>query len=842
MEIRRFLSRKWLKPLVAFKFFPLFLWGFIGLIILTIGLNSNNIQTIAERMELALLDQRIRYRASHLTPSDQIVVVALDKSTDEYVGRHPEIGITGRILPRKQLARIFQYLTDQGVKAIAVDVELTWPQSEDNDAPLEQVIQQAGNIYLSSPVSLKMKDFLAQQNTTDQGRVITNFRHAIFSEYFFPFLKTQARLFQKMGPGCQMGYNTLGLEQPYSIVEFTMPLSPGNLRDIWSSLCRTQMPPDTLLYRPSSPQQVMFSAENNPLVEGYGKICLQKMYQAMYSDQPKYLDLISRSAIPFYFQELPTLEAENNFSYCWINPLETRFIQHAKGFGISSIDYDEDAYLRKVPVFYKSYNGQFFSMLPISPVLDILGNPPFRYTPQSLYLGERQINLVDGRNVIVNWRNPALLVKKQFEEAGLPLSYEEFSSIRSDTANSQLGYGHLYRFISVKDILVKMDSPNNFTPSLYRIPGVPESGMLSLKGKIVIYGETVKDIHRTPMGSITYGPEYMATVMDMFLHDQKFVQKSPFLLTLAIVLAVSCFIVYSVVFIPRLYLGLIAGLAGAILFWLYNFMIFDLEALWIPLIWPTLFFGFSLMGGLVYRYYIQDREKRLLTNIFSKYVSPQLMDQILDNPNTAMSDLNGARKELTVLFSDIHNFTPQFENAEPELIVQQLNEYFNAMTKAVLRNGGTYDKYMGDALMAFFGAPTAMPNHAEMACRAALEMQLALDELNQKWAKEGKPQLKHGIGISTGTMFVGNFGSDDIKNFTVMGSSVNLGSRLETLTRHVDADIIISENTYLSVQEWSEVRDLGKTNIKGFSEPIQIYGLDGLQSAKSSKALNKTAR
>jgi adenylate cyclase len=203
------------------------------------------------------------------------------------------------------------------------------------------------------------------------------------------------------------------------------------------------------------------------------------------------------------------------------------------------------------------------------------------------------------------------------------------------------------------------------------------------------------------------------------------------------------------------------------------------------------------------------------------------MGEIVKNPAKAMDNLKGGKKELTVLFSDLQEFTQKFENADPELMVSQLNEYFDVMTEIILKHGGTYDKYMGDSIMAFFGAPADLPEHAKMACKAAVEMQNALLVLNKSWAAAGSIVLSHGIGISSGEMFVGNFGSRNIKNFTVMGSNVNLGSRLETYTRVAHWPIIISVRTLeLAGEAGMKTKDLGLIQVKGFSTRVQIYGLE----------------
>jgi adenylate cyclase len=212
------------------------------------------------------------------------------------------------------------------------------------------------------------------------------------------------------------------------------------------------------------------------------------------------------------------------------------------------------------------------------------------------------------------------------------------------------------------------------------------------------------------------------------------------------------------------------------------------------------------------------------------------MSEIVKNPEHVLENLKGDKRELTVLFSDLQGFTQQFEHADPEEMVSQLNEYFDVMTEIILNHGGTYDKYMGDSIMAFFGAPAPVPDHAEMACRAAIEMQRAMKYLNDGWTREGRQTLTHGIGISTGEMFVGNFGSRNIKNFTVMGSNVNLGSRLEAFTRVARWPVIISARTWELSKTRIKVRDLGQIQVKGFSEHVQVYGLESMVDNKPTSA------
>jgi adenylate cyclase len=204
------------------------------------------------------------------------------------------------------------------------------------------------------------------------------------------------------------------------------------------------------------------------------------------------------------------------------------------------------------------------------------------------------------------------------------------------------------------------------------------------------------------------------------------------------------------------------------------------------------------------------------------------VDELIRDPSKAK--LGGDRKEITVLFSDICGFTSFSERHQPEEVVSLLNEYLGAMTNIVFEHEGTLDKFIGDAIMALWGAPVGQPDHAERACRCAVAMIEKLKELQKKWADEGKYVIDIGIGINTGGMVVGNMGAEGKKmDYTVIGDNVNLGARLESLTRQYNSHIIISEYTFAKVKDIVEVTELGTVTVKGKQRPVMIYNLLGLK-------------
>ncbi|MGK7891633.1 MAG: adenylate/guanylate cyclase domain-containing protein [Leptolyngbyaceae cyanobacterium] len=233
-----------------------------------------------------------------------------------------------------------------------------------------------------------------------------------------------------------------------------------------------------------------------------------------------------------------------------------------------------------------------------------------------------------------------------------------------------------------------------------------------------------------------------------------------------------------------------------------------------------------ISGVLVVMDDISD-EKRLKSTMY-RYMSQEVADQMLAGGNDAK--LGGDRKQVSVLFSDIRSFTTISEEMDAEELVEMLNEYFERMVDAVFQNKGTLDKYIGDAIMAVFGSPLVLENHAWKAVQTSIEMRHRLADFNAKRGAQGKRQINIGIGINSGDVISGNIGSTKRMEFTAIGDGVNLGARLEGTTKQYGCDIIISENTYEPCKDQVWVRDLDCIRVKGKNEPVTIYELVGLQS------------
>ncbi|MGZ6143408.1 MAG: adenylate/guanylate cyclase domain-containing protein, partial [Myxococcales bacterium] len=246
---------------------------------------------------------------------------------------------------------------------------------------------------------------------------------------------------------------------------------------------------------------------------------------------------------------------------------------------------------------------------------------------------------------------------------------------------------------------------------------------------------------------------------------------------------------------------------------------------------PLVELGAMLVLVTVYRYATEERDKRQLRKAFQLYLNPEVMEEMLEDPQALQ--LGGKELEMTVMFSDIRGFNTISEKLSPQALVHLLNEYLSPMTDIVFAKRGTLDKYIGDAVMAFYGAPVQTPLHAANGCDAALDMMETLGRLREKWRIEDPniPEVDIGIGLNSGPMVVGNMGSAQRFNYTVMGDNVNLASRLEGLNKEYGTHILVSEQTLhaackgLKDERAYTVRELDSVRVKGKKEPVRLFEL-----------------
>ena len=235
-------------------------------------------------------------------------------------------------------------------------------------------------------------------------------------------------------------------------------------------------------------------------------------------------------------------------------------------------------------------------------------------------------------------------------------------------------------------------------------------------------------------------------------------------------------------------------------------------------------------------YFVESRSKRQFTELFGQYVPPELVDKMAEDPEKY--SMEGKSEELTVLFSDIVGFTSISESLEPKELSQFINDYLTAMSMVIRNNRGTLDKYIGDAIMAFWGAPVADAEHARQAVISAMAMQAELDKLRQQMVARGWPAIRIGVGVNTGQMRVGDMGSKLRKAYTVMGDAVNLSSRLEGLTRVYGVGILVGPNTRQIVKD-IVFREIDRVKVKGKDEPVDIFEPIGVEGQVDKKVMDE---
>ena len=378
-----------------------------------------------------------------------------------------------------------------------------------------------------------------------------------------------------------------------------------------------------------------------------------------------------------------------------------------------------------------------------------------------------------------------------------------------------LGPERTMRYVSATDVLSGAAAPG------------------SLRDRIVLLGTSAIstfDFVVTPFSARMPGVEKNATVVENILNN-RYLRSAPVSVeSLAILL--TGLLLSLVLPKVRALAGSVLSLVLLLLLLAANQYLFTYQATYAGVIYPFANMAVISVFAGAYKYLTEERKARELRKMFSHYVSPKIVDELIDHPELAQ--LGGYRREVTVLFSDVRGFTTFSEKRRPEEVVAHLNEYLQEMTDIIFKWDGTLDKFVGDEIMAFWGAPLHQPNHAELAVKCALNMSDRLEQLQEKWRAEGKEPLDNGIGLNTGDVLVGNIGSADKKmDYTLIGDHVNLGARVESLTRKYDSRVLITEFTYAKIEHLVQegklyrvdMKEMDTVKVKGKEIPVKIFGI-----------------
>lgn len=458
----------------------------------------------------------------------------------------------------------------------------------------------------------------------------------------------------------------------------------------------------------------------------------------------------------------------------------------AAELGHNYLPLDSDGPARRMPPFVRS-GGKELPSLGMAAAMAAAGITPADVSASgaSIRLRDRVIPLDADRSMLINYRVPALVYGRR--------PYKTYEARHLFKSEIQLLNGQ-------KPIV----DPAEF------------------KGKIVFIGTSAAalfDVFQTPFGEATMpGIQLHASMADSVLSN-RFIRRAEPGSQLGVTALAAVAVGVATAMLPFTASALAA--LAAIGAWSWVSLVLFRGGLWIDLVQPAAAIAVALFGGTAYRYFVEDREKRKMRHLFGRFVAKDVCEQLIENP--ALAELGGKRREMTVLFSDIRGFTTVTEKGDPEALVAQLNEYFSRMVEVVFRHHGTIDKFVGDMVMALFGAPLDDEAHADHAAAAACDMVKELGELNRKWAAEGRAQLDIGVGINSGDMIAGNIGSSSIMSYTVIGDNVNLGSRLESLNKEYRTRIIISDATRFRLKGAYDIRPLGDVVVKGKTRPVAIF-------------------
>ena len=504
------------------------------------------------------------------------------------------------------------------------------------------------------------------------------------------------------------------------------------------------------------------------------------------SQDPKLVsDFVNYLSFQCYPQIIPP-GAEKKFEgleAASLSPDLAEFAVYAKNFGYFNVIPDSDGTVRREPVVMR-YKGSLY------PSLDIAAS--LAYANLSL----DQIGVVF---------NPNGLERIDFGAVAIPTDPEGLVQI------DFIGPVGTFPTYSLSDVVLHKLPPQTF------------------KEKLVLIGPTamgIGDMAVTPFQQMAYpGVEVHASFIDNIVYNH-FIRRGirENLIDIAFLLLFSLAAGPLISAAPPVRATIILLMLLGIFLWL-TYYLFATYRIWIVAFLPMAGLTVNYAGIISYRFFFEEREKRKVRGAFHQYVPAGLIRQIMQHPE--LLRLGGKEEELTALFSDIRGFTALSEGLSPTSLVDILNEYLSEMTDVIFKHWGTLDKYIGDAIMAFWGAPYPQEDHAVRACRAALEMQETLIKLQGRWEAQGRPRIDIGVGINTGVMLVGNMGSKKRFNFTIMGDNVNLASRLEGTNKTFGTRLIISENTYRAVQKEMLVRELDLIRVKGKLKPVKIFELVG---------------
>jgi adenylate cyclase len=792
----------------------------------------NRIFEAIEWIDLKSQDARFRVRGER-SPEAKIGLLTVDDRSIEEIGRWP--------WSREKIALVIDRMMSYGAKAIGFDIVFSEPQLDPTIETLARIESKAGTLPTAvqdlfnlerqrgQPDKILAETLAKYSDRLILGAFNETSRHDYkpYQDYCrnMAFLKANSEKFVKLNatfivndeadPFVDLNFDAL-FEQLFPILREST--TKRALKEVFRKTDVSQL---TEIEK----KQLNYLLEDGALA--YCDTWLDSEDQFLEASEKIYLKIFEKSPL---LKDLPFEEAIAKFKSSVKNhpivqyarwTINTDQLQEPSAYTASfNAEQDSDGSIRKSSMLFRTGNRMGLSFIPSLATQT--------YLVATGYRADIEIN--------VDPRNPSqkLITKFSIKDPSQDPEVEIAKVPVDEQGRMNINYAggtNMYPYLPAKELFsdkpTALITQTEWNPDLKRwLPVEREVNKAEfIKDRTFLFGATaigVYDLRVTPFEKNYPGPETHVNALGNLV-QQNFIRVHPREERLMLIALALMGIVLSIVMAQAgAILGfLITASSGTLLFyfdqWIFKKGYIATMAL------PTILVFSLYLVMTFYKYFTEERKKKQLRSTFSKYVSPSIVDEIMKDP--ANIELGGRKQKMSVFFSDVRGFTTISEKLEPTVLSDVLNMYLTPMTQIVFANKGTLDKYMGDAVMAFFGAPIYYPDHAKCACRCALQSMEKLKDIQKQFAAQNLPMIDIGIGINTSEMSVGNMGSDIVRSYTVMGDAVNLGSRLEGINKEYGTKIIISEFTYEEVKTSFTAREIDWVRVKGKNKPVRIYEL-----------------
>lgn len=467
---------------------------------------------------------------------------------------------------------------------------------------------------------------------------------------------------------------------------------------------------------------------------------------------------------------------QNNNNYYL--PIEV-LAQQAAGVGLVDFDADRDGVFRRTSLL-RQYQQTLLPVLSVASLMQALRVSPELYDGE-LRMGQVTLPVDDKGRYLVNF-------------------YRNFNAY---SISGLLASIQMLRDGDIENLIV---DPEEF------------------RDKIVFVGSSavgIEDLKTTPFSNKTPGVMLHASIASNVLSSDFLQQQSQTTSNLLVILF-AVITVLGILFFPSVLVQILLPILLAVVYLFWGYWRFEENVLY-PTAAPILTILLSWLSSFVFLTFTEGRDKRKVRRMLSQYVSPAVLSEVENSYSDFIQAKVGTKEEITILFSDIRGFTDISESLSAEKVVDMLNTYFSSMTEIIFREQGTVDKFIGDAIMAFWGAPIRIDNHADQALKSAMAMIIQLEQVNLLLKEKGYPEIKIGVGLNTGEVVLGNIGSEQKLDYTVIGDNVNLASRLEGLTKAYVRPILMAEETFLALKAPQPCVVVDLVRVKGKQHPSRLF-------------------